>query len=182
MVGATGFEPATPCPPGRCATRLRYAPTMLRKTRRGFYLQTGATGRPRSATQDLQDFLELEADLAHDLARDRRLGTALLAFEPLARAADREALVVEQAADLADHQHVVALVVAAIAAALHGLEVREFLFPVAQHVRLDLAQLADFTDREVALRGDYRELAVAACVEHGRLRDSYGVAAARGPA
>ena len=27
MVGATGFEPATPCTPCRCATKLRYAPT-----------------------------------------------------------------------------------------------------------------------------------------------------------
>jgi hypothetical protein len=27
MVGATGFEPATPCAQGRCATRLRYTPT-----------------------------------------------------------------------------------------------------------------------------------------------------------
>ena len=27
VVGATGFEPATPCAQGRCATRLRYAPT-----------------------------------------------------------------------------------------------------------------------------------------------------------
>ena len=26
MVGATGFEPATPCTPYRCATKLRYAP------------------------------------------------------------------------------------------------------------------------------------------------------------
>ena len=26
LVGATGFEPATPCAQGRCATRLRYAP------------------------------------------------------------------------------------------------------------------------------------------------------------
>ena len=28
LVGATGFEPATPCAQGRCATRLRYAPTV----------------------------------------------------------------------------------------------------------------------------------------------------------
>src|SRR5204863_5390436 len=28
LVGATGFEPATPCAQGRCATRLRYAPTL----------------------------------------------------------------------------------------------------------------------------------------------------------
>ena len=26
MVGLAGFEPTTPCPPGRCATRLRYSP------------------------------------------------------------------------------------------------------------------------------------------------------------
>src|SRR5690606_28594531 len=26
-IGATGFEPATPCAQGRCATRLRHAPT-----------------------------------------------------------------------------------------------------------------------------------------------------------
>ncbi len=29
MVGARGFEPPTPCAQGRCATRLRYAPTDL---------------------------------------------------------------------------------------------------------------------------------------------------------
>ena len=28
LVGAAGFEPATPCAQGRCATRLRYAPTL----------------------------------------------------------------------------------------------------------------------------------------------------------
>ena len=29
VVGARGFEPPTPCAQGRCATRLRYAPTLL---------------------------------------------------------------------------------------------------------------------------------------------------------
>ena len=29
MVGAAGFELATPCTPCKCATRLRYAPTRL---------------------------------------------------------------------------------------------------------------------------------------------------------
>ena len=29
MVGAKGFEPSTPCPPDKCATRLRHAPTQL---------------------------------------------------------------------------------------------------------------------------------------------------------
>ncbi len=28
LVGAARFEPATPCAQGRCATRLRYAPTL----------------------------------------------------------------------------------------------------------------------------------------------------------
>ena len=32
LVGAAGFEPATLCPQGRCATRLRYAPTRLNST------------------------------------------------------------------------------------------------------------------------------------------------------
>ena len=27
LVGTTGFEPATPCPPDKCATKLRYIPT-----------------------------------------------------------------------------------------------------------------------------------------------------------
>ncbi len=29
MVGTAGFEPATPRPPGECATELRHAPTRL---------------------------------------------------------------------------------------------------------------------------------------------------------
>jgi hypothetical protein len=28
MVGARGFEPPTPSPPAKCATRLRHAPTL----------------------------------------------------------------------------------------------------------------------------------------------------------
>ena len=32
LVGAIGFEPMTPCAQGRCATRLRYAPTRLDST------------------------------------------------------------------------------------------------------------------------------------------------------
>ena len=28
LVGAIGFEPTTPCTPSKCATRLRYAPTL----------------------------------------------------------------------------------------------------------------------------------------------------------
>jgi hypothetical protein len=30
LVGTAGFEPATPCPPDKCATRLRHAPTVTK--------------------------------------------------------------------------------------------------------------------------------------------------------
>src|SRR5512134_2279099 len=42
VVGATGFEPATPCAQGRCATRLRYAPTRHLSAKR----QGGRRRRP----------------------------------------------------------------------------------------------------------------------------------------
>jgi hypothetical protein len=64
---------------------------------------------------------------------------------------DGEALVIQQIADATDQQHLVVLVVAAVAAPLHRLELGELLLPVAQHIRLDAAQLADLTDREVTL-------------------------------
>jgi hypothetical protein len=46
LVGATGFEPATPCAQGRCATRLRYAPTSS--------IITDASG-PASSVADQMD-------------------------------------------------------------------------------------------------------------------------------
>ncbi len=36
MVGVTGFEPATLCPPDKCATRLRYTPTVDALQNRAF--------------------------------------------------------------------------------------------------------------------------------------------------
>ena len=35
-IGVPGFEPRTPCAQGRCATRLRYTPTMFFKCSRIF--------------------------------------------------------------------------------------------------------------------------------------------------
>src|SRR3569623_1281253 len=69
-------------------------------------------------------------------------------IETVPGAVDREALLVEKVADAPDQQHLVVLVVTAIAAALHRLQLREFLLPVAQHVRLHRAKLADFANRE----------------------------------
>ena len=49
LVGATGFEPATPCAQGRCATRLRYAPTSGEEFRGNCYnAKSLARGRRRN--------------------------------------------------------------------------------------------------------------------------------------
>src|SRR5215213_4106644 len=50
------------------------------------------------------------------------------------------------------------LVLATIAATLDGPQLREFLFPVTQHVRFDAAQIAYFTNREITLRRNRWEL------------------------
>src|SRR5690606_17621165 len=174
LVGVAGFEPTTTCPPDRCATKLRYTPRCLNYSPRrpGFsppwrLLHTPARG---SALEELEDFFQFHADLADDLAAQGRFLPGPVAFQAQAGAADGVALLVQQATDLADHQHVVALVVAAVAAALDRLERRELGFPVAQHVRLHVAQLADLADGEVALGRDRREFAVAAGIKHGRPR------------
>ena len=112
--------------------------------------------------------LEEVLQLLDDLRAQCRLLLRPLAVQAQARPADGVALLVQQATDLANHQHVVALVIAAVAAALDRLERRKFGFPVAQHVRLDVAQLADLTDGEVALGRDRRQFLVAPGIKHGR--------------
>ena len=43
LVGTAGFEPATPCPPDKYATRLRYAPThCVDDTTRPYYKSKAA--------------------------------------------------------------------------------------------------------------------------------------------
>src|SRR5262245_61902400 len=118
------------------------------------------------AAKQLEDVLELGADLPNDLLALARIGAGLVAHEALAGAADREPLFVQQAADLPDDQRVLALVVAAIAASLDGLQLREFLLPVPQHVRLDGAEIADFADREVAFAGNGRQVVVIPWFQH----------------
>src|SRR6516165_4666539 len=77
-------------------------------------------------------------------------------LQPMAGAVDGEALLVEQVADAPDEQDFVVLVVAAVAAALDRLELREFLLPVTEHVRLNRTEVADLADGEIALGGDRR--------------------------
>ena len=79
-------------------------------------------------------------------------------IEPSARATDGKSLLVEQFTDASDEKHFVVLVVAAIAAPLDRFELGKFLFPVTQNVRLDATKVADFTNGEVAFRGNWRQL------------------------
>src|SRR6185312_1458821 len=123
----------------------------------------------RSAPHQLENFLELHPHLPHDLLSLAHVGASLLTRELVARAGDRETLVVQKAADLADDDHVLALIVAPVAASLDGLQLREFLLPIAQHVRLDAAALAHLADREVALARNRREGVVILWLQH-RLR------------
>src|SRR3954447_16709044 len=114
------------------------------------HAERSQSAAPASLTpEDLQQFLELEPHLLHDLLALAHVRTGLFAAEFIAGAADGEALVVQEAADLPDDDDVLALVIAAIAAALDGFELRELLLPITQHVRLHAAELADFADREI---------------------------------
>src|SRR5258705_2487926 len=77
MVGATGFEPATTCPPCRCATRLRYAPTVRgREARERWNLSnpraSAQVGSGALALQPAEDALELGLDLG-----ERRLAVGV---------------------------------------------------------------------------------------------------------
>ena len=88
--------------------------------------------------------------------RRHTLGLGQL-LQPVARTTDGEALLVKQIADAADHQHLVVLVVTPVAPALDRTQLREFLFPVAQHMRLDAAQISHLTDGEVTLGRNGRQ-------------------------
>src|SRR5690606_33537815 len=72
-----------------------------------------------SGTQDVEHIFQLDDHLPDQLV----IMGGLLAIgtfgELLARTTDGVTLIVQQAADLADHQHVLALVVAPVAAPLH---------------------------------------------------------------
>src|SRR5437899_7794229 len=95
---------------------------------------------------------------------------AQILVEAVARTADSESLLVEQLADAPDQQHLVMLVVAAIAAPLDRTKLGEFLLPVAQDVRLNAAQLAHFPDGEVALRRNRRQAILGRLAFHGSAR------------
>jgi len=122
--------------------------------------------REASAAQNLNELFELQAHLMNQLLALIEIDLRVVAGESIARPADGKALFIQQTANLPDDQHVLALVIAPVTAPLDRFELREFLLPVAKHVRLDAAQVADLADREVALPRNRRQIAIVAWFQH----------------
>src|SRR6478736_8378741 len=115
MVGAARFELATTCTPCRYATRLRYAP-------KGGILPLELV---ENRAQLPLDRANVDAHAAlRAAAAYGGLGFLLVRapiVEAVAGTADGESFLVQELADAADQQHLVVLVIAAVATALHGL-------------------------------------------------------------
>jgi len=108
------------------------------------------------AAKNLDELFELQPHLMDELLALVEVHLRIVAGEPVPGSADGKALFIQQAADLPNDQHVLALIIPAVAAPFDGLELREFLLPVAQNVRFHAAQVADFADGEVPLSRDRR--------------------------
>ena len=118
------------------------------------------------AAQNLDQLFQLQAHLMDQLLALIEVHLRVVAREAIASAADREPLFVQQAANLPNDEHVLALVITPIAAALDRLELREFLLPIAKHMGFDAAQIAYFADREIALPRNRRQFAIIAWFQH----------------
>ena len=75
----------------------------------------------------------------------------------ITRTADGEALFIEQVANAPHQQHLMVLVVAAVAAPLHRPQLGELLLPVPQDMGFHSTQIPHLTNGEVALCGNERE-------------------------
>mgnify|MGYP000216802990 CR=1 FL=1 len=75
-------------------------------------------------------------------------------LQAIARTTDGEALLVQEIADAPNHQHLMVLVVTAVASAFDRPQLRELLLPITQHMRFDTAQLGHFTNGEIPFGRD----------------------------
>ena len=89
---------------------------------------------------------QLHTHLANDLLAAIHVVFSVIAFEHLASTANGVALLVQQAANLSNHHHVTALIIAAISSSFDGLELLELLLPIPEDV-------------DPAIKGVVRELA-----------------------
>src|SRR5260221_12783457 len=97
----------------------------------------------KSAAENPQYFFELEAHLPHDLLALADVRASLFTAELVARTADGEALLIEQAADLADDDHILALVVTAVFSPRYGVWRRKIPLPLTPPRRVDAAPPRD---------------------------------------
>src|SRR3569833_1020640 len=113
-----------------------------------------------------EHFYMLATQLANQLLTLTTVSLGLVARLTLPRPSDGEAVFVYQASYLAHHHHVVMLIIPAIAAPLHRLELRKFLLPITQHMRFHRAEIADLTDGEIALAWYRGQLIIVRCFQH----------------
>jgi hypothetical protein len=108
------------------------------------------------AAKNLDQLLKLQPHLMNELLALIEIHLRIVAGKAVPCSANGKSLLIQQAAYLPDDQDILALIVPAVTAALDGFELREFLFPVTQHMRFHAAQVADFADGEVPLSRDRR--------------------------
>src|SRR5467141_322328 len=107
--------------------------------------------------EDAEHRLELGAELLDGFGGQRtarfglELAGATVLLDLLARAFDRVFLGVQQVLKKHDKLDLAPLVHAIARAVLGRIEEAELALPVAQHVRLQVGELADLTDREELL-------------------------------
>ena len=118
------------------------------------------------AAKNLDQFFQFQPHLMNELLALIEVHLRIIAGEAVPCAANGEPLFIQQAPYLPNDQHVLPLIVPAVASALDGLELREFLLPIAQHMRFDAAQVADFTDGEIPLPRDRRQFTIVAWFQH----------------
>ena len=103
-----------------------------------------------SASQDFEDLFQLQAHLFDDLLALTDVALGLVAGQALSRTADRKTIVIQQAANLTNNQHILALIITPVAPPLDGFKLWKLLLPVTQNVWFYRTQITDFTYGEIA--------------------------------
>src|SRR5579859_1466638 len=112
---------------------------------------------PPAAFEDAEHGLQLGAELLDGLGGEGAPGFRFELARPavlldfLSRALDRVLLRVQQMFDQHDELDLAALVYAVARSVLCGIQEAELALPVAEHVRLQVGELAHFADREELL-------------------------------
>src|SRR5450631_1164485 len=92
--------------------------------------------RRSSAAKNFNELFQFEPHLMNELLTLIEIHLRVVAGEAVPGSADRKPLFIQQAANLANDEHVLPLVVPAVAAALHRFQLGKFLFPIAQYMGL----------------------------------------------